>query len=427
MLGSLKAAIRLKFVASALLGTAVVGGTVPASARVDGSPQAVHPIFARVQDAPQNDLALGRFSAATARFGLGPVEVVDIDGDPAPRAAEKLRAGIDLVRKLAFGPALTILDDAAAEVAATGGGGLDALALSDLFLFRAWTISRADFNTDHVTPLTARTSAYAELLRAAMATPTRQLNQQQYPPLLLEDFARAVTELASRPQGTLIVHAAPESFVTCDGGAPVPGPATFVGLAQGDHLIHIDEPGWASWGATLSVNAPTVEMQVPPRRALTLDDVVAAAHARRMGTRFALVAEPRPGQDGGLSIAFRLVDAGGARVDAAVAPLAGDPGILDSAVMRLDEQARRLDRVPPLNPPAVAAASTDSAGAGAAAATMAALPPAVLLAPPPPRPRLSENPSGWARDHWPLLTAVGAMVGTALVLSISVAADRPAR
>jgi hypothetical protein len=139
-----------------------------------------------------------------------------------------------------------------------------------------------------------------------------------------------------------------------------------------------------------------------------------------MGTKFALVAEPRPGQDGGLSIALRLVDAAGGRQDSAIASLAGDPGLLDSAVMRLDEQARRLEQLAGPTPPApvTAVAATD------AGFTPSVLPPPELMASPNPRPRLSEDPSGWARDRWPLLTAVGAMLATAVVLSISVAADR---
>ena len=110
----------------------------------------VQAIFAQLPDAPQNHLALTRFNLAAQRFGLGPVEIVDIEGDSAPHPSEKLRAGIALVRKLDFAPGGAALDDVAAEVAASGGAGLDALALSDLFLHRAWAISRCDFNFEHV-------------------------------------------------------------------------------------------------------------------------------------------------------------------------------------------------------------------------------------------------------------------------------------
>lgn len=368
---------------------------------------AVHPIYAHVQDAPENDLAMQRFSAATRRFGLGPVEIVDIEGDPAPAPGEKLRAGIELVRKLDFGPGRAALDEVAAEVASTGGGGLDVAALSELFVYRAWAVGRFTFNREHVPVPTARAAAFAELVRAAMLTASRQFNPQQFPPLLLEDWPRAVADVAARPQGTLVVRAAPEALVTCDGGAPVPGPATFVGLALGEHVIHVQEPGWAAWGATIVINAPALEIQLPPRRMLTLDDAAAAARARRMGTAFALVAEPRPGQSGGLSLTLRLVDAAGVRHDAVIQPLTGDPAGLDAAVMRLDEQARRLDQ----SGPGLATAPPPAD---------ASLPPPVLMSSPPGPARLSEDPAAWARDHWPVLTAVGVMLGAVVVLSLTV-------
>ena len=108
------------------------------------------------------------------------------------------------------------------------------------------------------------------------------------------------------------------------------------------------------------------------------------------------------------------------RRDAAVEPIAGDEGALDAAVMRLDEQARRLDRgrTAPLVPAGPTATSDSVAPV--------ILPP-VLVAPAPARPRLGEDPAAWVRDHWPLVAAVGALVGTALVLSIGVASDQRAR
>ena len=139
------------------------------------------------------------------------------------------------------------LDDAAAEVAATGGAGLDPATLSDLFLYRAWAMARVDFNIAHLPSPTTRAQAYAELTRAAALAPDRQLNPQQFPPLLVEDWARAVADVRARPQTTLIVRAAPEAQVSCDGGPPVPGPATFVGVAPAEHLIHIEEAGWVGW------------------------------------------------------------------------------------------------------------------------------------------------------------------------------------
>ncbi|HEY0705158.1 MAG TPA: hypothetical protein VGG33_00070, partial [Polyangia bacterium] len=37
--------------------------------------------------------------------------------------------------------------------------------------------------------------------------------------------------------------------------------------------------------------------------------------------------------------------------------------------------------------------------------------------------RLTESPGAWAKERWPLLTAVGVAVGSALVLGVLVAHD----
>jgi hypothetical protein len=92
-------------------------------------------------------------------------------------------------------------------------------------------------------------------------------------------------------------------------------------------------------------------------------------------------------------------------------------GVADAAVMRMDEQARRIDHM--------GLAPSLIAGDPGTPAAAAAAPP--LLSATPARATLGDDPAAWARDHWPLLTAVGVVVGAALVFSLSVAADRPAR
>jgi hypothetical protein len=257
----------------------------------------------------------------------------------------------------------------------------------------------------------------------------------RFPPLLAEDWARARAEVREREQFTVVVHAVPESFVSLDGGNPIRGPATFVGVASGEHLVHVDEPSFAPWGGTILVDRGPLDVAVPERRTLTLPDAEAAARARRMGRSYALVAEPRPGL-GGLSLALRLVDLGGTRRDSAIAQLAGDDGALDAAVMRLDEQARRMGPGAAA-PPGRSAAAAVASGAGDGTSPLLALPgvapgggepvselPApVLIAPGPARSSLREDPAGWSRQHWPLLTAVGVMLAATLILSVGVAAD----
>lgn len=388
---------------------------IPRAATANAQPL-VHPIFAQLPQAPQNELALKRFTEATRRFGLGPVEVVDIEGPPTPKAPELLKQGQELVRRLQHAPGQAALDEAAAEIMTTGGAGLDARGLSDLFLYRAWAVSRADFNTDRAPTSTARAQAFSNLVRAVTFTPTRELNAQQYPPVIVEDWARARAEINSRTPVTLVVPASADALVICDGGRPLPGPATFAGLAQGEHLIRIEEPGYAPWGGLIALGQPTVTLEIPARRTLHLGDAVAAAHARRMGARYALVAEPRPG-DGPLSLSLALVDLAGARRNSARAALGGEGGALESTVMRLDEDARRLER-------AGGDSTVAPTVAPSAAAAVPATPAPVLVSEAPKRPGLADDPAVWARQHWPLLTAIGVMAATTFALSIAVAADK---
>ena len=60
-----------------------------------------------------------------------------------------------------------------------------------------------------------------------------------------------------------------------------------------------------------------------------------------MGARFALVAAAKGGP--GAPVEISLVDTGsGARRDSALVPTTGEAGQIDAAVMRLDEEARRV-------------------------------------------------------------------------------------
>ena len=116
------------------------------------------------------------------------------------------------------------------------------------------------------------------------------------------------------------------ALVTFDGQPPLSarGGVTFKG-AYGEHLISVEEPGRAPWGSSVLVNSPSSNITIPGRAALTLDDAVAAAHARRMGAKFALVAELRLGE-GPAELQQRLVDITGIRHDATVVSLTTEPG-----------------------------------------------------------------------------------------------------
>lgn len=89
-----------------------------------GETPLVHPIFAHLPDAPEDGNARQAFTAATERYQLRPLEVVDVAAPPAPRAPDATHLGILHAQQLAFADALRELDLAANEVATTGGAGL---------------------------------------------------------------------------------------------------------------------------------------------------------------------------------------------------------------------------------------------------------------------------------------------------------------
>jgi len=404
-----------------VLAASSVSLALPPAARAAEPAPLVHPIFAHLPDAPENDNARERFTAAATRYKLRPVEVVDVQAPPEPRAPTEARMGILNAQKLAFGEALHDLDAAAAEVTTSGGAGLDATALSDLYLYRAMATARADWNAQaNAAPTDARGKAFDDYLRAATIAPTRALNPRELPPQVVADFARALDLVKKRPRGTLVVKGPADAQVSLDGGPlmPIAGGVTFRDLVQGEHVVRVEQIGFAPWGTVVPFGQPALEIEVPARAALTLDDATAAAHARRMGARFALVATPKGGPGAPLQIVL-LDTTTGARRDAAEVPTTGEAGAIDAAVMRLDEGARRLvlEQQP-------AAAGTPPTAAAPAAEPAAPLGPPLLLTPPPNKARFADDPAAWARDHWPLLTAIGVVVATAIVMSATVSSDR---
>jgi hypothetical protein len=399
--------------------------TLLAQARVGAAAETplVHPIFAHLPDAPEDAAARQAFAAAAGRYQLRPVEVVDVAPPAAPRAPDATHIGILHAQQLAFGDALRELDLAAAEVATTGGAGLTTAELGDLYLFRAMATAHADWNAQVGAPPTEeRTRAYTDYLRAATMTPDRTLNPHDLPPQVVADFQRAVDELRHRSRGTLVVKGSADAQIALDGGPlmAVKGGVTFRDLVFGEHLVRAEELGYAPWGTAIPFGQPSLEIEIPARAALALDDATAAAHARRMGARFALVAQPKGGP--GTSVELRLVDAAtGVLRDAALIAASPEGGQIDAAVMRLDEEARRvaLEQQTAANAPGAAAASPPPA-----VPPPFQLGPPQLLSQPPAKARFSDDAPAWARDHWPLLAAIGAVALTAIVLGATVSGDR---
>jgi len=385
-----------------------------------GSPLAVHaattspthPIYVAPDGAPATDQARRAFENATARLGMTPVQIAEAPAPERPRFGPRLQALRASVAKLDFATARPALDTLVQEVVGAGGGDLDASALSELYLTRAWAHSGATFRADLPPEAGARADAYQDLLRAAVLTPGRALNEQQYPPSLLEDWKKANAEVAHQASGTLTVKGSPSAIAYLDGGDGRACPAAFEGTRFGEHLVRVEEPTHAPWGTAVAVTTSRFELDVPNRPVLTVSDGDAAVFARQMTKSFALVADPEVRQTQ-LILGLRLVDLQGHRVDASTITVdrAGANGALDAALMQLDNEARALVGAP-TSPGAVMPPSAASGGTSTS-------PPPVLVSTAP-KPTFSEDPLIWARDHWPVLAAVGAFVAVGLILTIAV-------
>jgi hypothetical protein len=351
---------------------------VSAAARAEGP--TLYPIYAHLPGSAHNAQAQRMFAEAAARYRLGPLEVMDIPAPPPPRAPE-------LLRRAAEDPARSagLLDEAAAEVMTTGGAGLKHGELADLFLYQAIAAPPA--------------RAHEAYLRAAVLAPDRELEGPRFSPAAIAAFKAAAAEIARRPTGSITVTAGPTAEINIDCGPTRLSPATATGLPYGEHFVRVAEVGHKPWAAMVTLTQATLPIEPSPTDPLSLDVGQAAAHARRMNARFALVATLHIGAP--LELSLDLVDAStGARRDSAVVPFAGGAATLEGAVMRLDEEARRTelagDRLPFASVPDLPAAAG---------------------------PRLGSDPAGWARTHWPLVTAVGVALATAILLGVAVATD----
>jgi hypothetical protein len=390
---------------------ATARGTTPQARAAEAPAATIHPIFAAVPDLPRGDEAQTRFAAAVAGAKLGPVEVIDPPGPAAPRAAELLRTGVAALEAKRFAEAQAALDGAVAEALSTGGAGLETAALADLFLHQGMAAQNADWK-DLPRPLTeiAPPKAKEAYLRAAVLAPTRVLVPRQFPPIAVQSWGLAVAEVARHPRGSILVRASSSALISIDAGPLRPGLVPAADLCYGEHYIRVEDLGRRPWAAVVPLAMPLLEIDAPESPALTLDDAEAAAHARRQGALFALVAELGPARPARLEL--RLVEAAtGRRRDATTLAFPGDGAALVAAVMKLDQQARQARFGEEHGVPAEPRRLEDLA--------IAPVPSAATVE----RSGLAEDPAAWARARWPLLTAIGVAAGTALLLGVMVARD----
>lgn len=392
----------------------IAGGATPASA--DNLRQAIHPLQSVLPELPGQDDAQAAFTTAATRYRLGVVEAIDIPQGPAPRSTALLAAGKTALKELRYVDAETALASAAAETDVTGARGCKAAEVVDIWINLGWALQRADWK-DLTGPLLTiqPESARIAYLRAATLEPDRVLLPRQYPPLVMETWRLVVAEIRARPRGALVVRGTASALGSVNGGPLKPLPIAVPDVAYGSHLIRVEDPGRQIWAQVVPLSEPTLEIDVAAQPAFTLDDALAADRARRQGAGFALVSELRPGAPSQLQL--RLIDAAtGARQDATSVPFPSDPAALEAAVMRFDELARKtlMERNATTPGPGLAT----NAAASPPRLVLDTIAPSVSVPP-----TFGSDPGAWARTRWPLLTAVGVTLGTALILGIVVAVD----
>jgi hypothetical protein len=216
------------------------------------------------------------------------------------------------------------------------------------------------------------------------------------------------------------VRAHPRALVSVDGGAAQAPPATFPSQRHGEHFVRVEEAGHVPWSTTVVLQGPSLAIDVPATQFLTCDATTAAGLAKARGAAFALLGQLHLGDK--VEIDLKLVDVRtGELRDATAVPVAtnADSPELAAAVLRLDEMAVRADIT----------RRAEGGGAQANAPLVFAAPPSRI--PGESQPETGLQPPSWLQQRWPLVTAIAAAAGTALVLGIVVAHDdrtvQPAR
>jgi hypothetical protein len=384
--------------------------TIPAAAFAQ---PITHPIWASTPNAEWDAPAYAQFVAAVAERGLGAPETVTIPSPAAAPTPELLAQGLVALRAAAFEKAAKLLGDAAKSALATGGAGLGPGQAASLFFHQAVAIQLTS-GTTYSEPFTAITPPEAKTayLRAAVLGGGESLDQEAADPLVEASWRMAKTLAADRPRTSLTVNGHARAKVSVDGREPQPSPASFSSLTTGEHFVLVEEPGHLPWSTTIEIGGAQNRIDVPATPLSVYDATAAIDHARSQGASFALVGQLHLGSK--IEIDLRLLDVrtGKLRGTTAVA-VAASPESPDlvAAVLRLDELADQVDL------------ARRTAGADGRPRSP------LSLAPPPSRapeggPEFAQDTQGWLRQHWPLATAVGTAVGTALALGIVVAKDK---
>lgn len=261
---------------------------------------------------------------------------------PSPTAALRLRRAVDGYEAFRHDEAARELDAAIDEAARTGGAGLSASELSDLFVYRGMVR----------TQLGDTTRAWEDFSAAAILEPTRLLDPLRFPPRVIETFERALAAVRGAPRGTLAVAAPAGCDVVVDGRRLPAGLEPE--LVFGTHFVRIACPGRAPWGGVVPITQPRQRVEpelVPPSPPSPTD---LAARAREAGGRRVLLAVARVRPAATPVLELSLLDAGSARPRGTALVVLDGARAADevaAAVRRLVRGATRPEAPPPTPPP----------------------------------------------------------------------------
>lgn len=314
---------------------------------------------------------LGAIEAAARAEGAAVVDLTP-PSPAAPVAPRALRAAIEAYEAFRGDDAWARLEEAHTEVRKTGGAGLTAGELGELYLYRALVAAqRGD-----------ATRAWDEELRAVTIDPTRVLDPLRFPPRALETWTRARAALDAAPRGKLIVTGLEATCALIVDGRPAPLEST---LPAGEHLVRGECPGAAPWGRVVVVAGPAAptELAAPPPAMAAATGEAALALATRRGATSAL------------TVAVQL---------------GGGPPTARLTLIAVPTGTPRRQSLVAAGP----RAAVDATAAVRALIGEIVRPTSPIVTTTPPRP----EPRRWTRSPW-LWAAVGAAAATLIVLPIA--------
>ena len=244
--------IQLRFVRATACTIAIgLGGLALApTARAD-EPHRVAVYWQPPGNPPLGAEARTAFSEVARSIGARFVDVTP-PATPPPSLVPALEAAKAAYARFDFADTISRLNELARLADGSGGGDLDARALSEIFFYRGLAkLEKA-----------AKEAAWEDLVRAARLDPARVVDPTQFPPRAVTAYKRAVAEVGDLPRVELTLDVPAGATVRLDGTAAA-SPTT---VTPGAHFVAVVAEGHEPWTAVVSVAGPRTRLAPPLRR-----------------------------------------------------------------------------------------------------------------------------------------------------------------